>query len=223
MVLSKTQIKSLMVKSIRFSASKSAECVCPSLQFLKLVGAGLLDMQQLHVVFPGVKVLEVAQAVFINTEQIANGSLVKLSIADSANIDRRVLANVIQANRLTLQNVSFDRTHLPLVDIFETEPYIIENFAMTNVFIDRAEEGACFYPLSPTYLEFVYACAKLSRLVSAKITPSSYRHESKFKDVGLAVWTWAEVGRLDLAYKQMDVCFGSDERQRKCFTSWISK
>lgn len=97
-----------------------------------------------------------------------------------------VLANVIRANRLTLQSLVFDRTHLPLVNIFGLEPYVIENFAMTNTFIDRSEENMCFYPLSPTYLEFVYACAKLPNLVSAKITPSTYRHESKFKDVALA-------------------------------------
>lgn len=127
-----------------------------------------------------------AQAIFINTEQITNGNLVKLGIADSANIDRKVLARVIQANRLTLQDVSFDRTHLPLVNMFGSEPYVIKNFAMTNVFVDRPDEDTCFYPLSPTYLEFIYACAKLPNLVRAKITPSTYRHESKFRSVELA-------------------------------------
>ena len=83
---------------------------------------------------------------------------------------------------------------------------------MTNVFTDRPEEDTSFYPLSPTYLEFMYACAKLPDLVCAKISPNVYRHESRFKSIELATWAWNEIKQSDLAYKHIDVCFGADER-----------
>ena len=167
--------------------------------------------------------LDVAQAVFTHTDKITAGHLVKLSITDSAHINRGTLSMVIKSSRLTLQDVSFDKTHLPFVEIFETEPYIIQNFTMKNVFIDRSDEDMCFYPLSPTYMEFIYVCSKLPNLVSAKISPNKYKHESKFKNLNFAVQVWNEITHFDLANKYIDVCFGNDERQKECFINWTSK
>ena len=82
---------------------------------------------------------------------------------------------------------------------------------MTNIFLDDSEKGMSYYPISPTYLEFIFICSNLENLVLAKFTPSKYKHASTFKISKIADNIWnGDIG-LNLSDKFIDINFGNDE------------